>query len=160
MGEVDEAAEVLGSTLFHITLYVTEILAGSCRNLDFPLCELNQELNLNTAFYYIFPHKNNWFVIPCDTIHFLDSHENLLISKYLIYTNLHVVLHSLRCDLPSQSVLNVFCCVPANLQLLPYLRASCCWGDPDVSPIKYFAAGSGCSGEKYEKLSLQIYLCY
>lgn len=59
MGEVDEAAEVLGSTLFHITLYVTEILAGSCRNLDFPLCELNQELNLNTAFDYIFLHKNN-----------------------------------------------------------------------------------------------------
>lgn len=33
VGEVDEAAgAVLGNTLFHITLYVTEILVGSCRS--------------------------------------------------------------------------------------------------------------------------------
>lgn len=66
MGEVDEAAEaVLGNTLFHITLDVTEILVGSCRSSGFPSCKLNQERNLNTAFHYIFsPQKQ----LICDLL--------------------------------------------------------------------------------------------
>lgn len=55
MGEVDGAAgAVLANTLFHVTLYMTEILVGSCRSSDFPSCKRNQEQSLHTAFHYIF----------------------------------------------------------------------------------------------------------
>lgn len=66
IGEVDEAAGgVLGSTLFHVTLEVTEILVGSCRSSDFPSCKQNQEQNLNTTFHCIFsPQKQ----LICDPL--------------------------------------------------------------------------------------------